>query len=119
MITIYEPTSHGNPSADWFGNTENILIVDDVNLILQQPIKIVAVPVFYDIDYSNFDLVLISDIEFNHISNIQKWIDQKAIRNYCVALGGTENYEAKKNFIYRPWWMFNFASRTGGAMSHS
>jgi hypothetical protein len=64
---------------------------------------------YADIDLSSFELILLSDIEFESISAIQQWIKQNKINNFCLTLGGLRWSEKldPSCMIYRPWWAFN------------
>lgn len=106
MNVVYAPAAAFDVFADWF--TDHAFTPVQT---LTPDIKIACVPLWYDTDYSQFDLVLISDIEFNHIDPVRQWIADKNIKQCLVALGGTEGYVAEGSFIYRPWWMFNLVSK--------
>lgn len=106
MKLVYTPIASFDVFADWFTDAEFV-----ATQLLTPDIKIACVPMWYDMDYSQFDLVLISDIEFNHINPIKQWIASTNIKHCLVALGGTEGYTAKDDFVYRPWWMFNLISK--------
>ena len=82
-------------SKDWFETTQ------DRELALQQPFRVAAVRAFYNqpdifgydpmvakIDVSDFDLVLISDIEYFKHQEIEQWAKQNNIKNYLLAVGG-------------------------------
>jgi hypothetical protein len=82
-------------SKDWFETTQ------DRELALQQPFRVAAVRAFYNqpgifsydpmvakIDVSDFDLVLISDIEYFKHQEIEQWVKQNNIKNYLLAVGG-------------------------------
>lgn len=82
-------------SKDWFETTQ------DRELALQQPFRVAAVRAFYNqpdifgydpivakIDVSDFDLVLISDIEYFKHQEIEQWAEQNNIKNYLLAVGG-------------------------------
>ena len=61
-----------------------------------------------DLDYSQFDLVLISDIESNTVKYIRESLNTRPLKNYLFALGGVSlDYTMTDNMIYRPWWCFN------------
>jgi hypothetical protein len=64
-----------------------------------------------DLDLSKFDLVLISDIEMRTVSTIEDWAKRTGIQRYLVA-AGSQHYHEKlpNNYIYRPWWCYNFMS---------
>jgi len=110
MMQVYAPNS---PLIfdEWFADNPAASSTTDIELALNQPIKIACVSPYYEMDYSPFDLVLISDIEFNHIRPIKEWLANKNIVRYLIALGGLEGYTATGDFIYRPWWMFNLINK--------
>ena len=82
-------------SKDWFDTTQ------DRELALQQPFSVAAVRAFYNqpnifgydpeiakINVSEFDLVLISDIEYFKHQEIEQWAQQNNIKNYLLTVGG-------------------------------
>jgi hypothetical protein len=106
MNLVYTPQASFDVFADWF--SDSTFVATDV---LTPNIKIACVPMWHAMDYSQFDLVLVSDIEFSHISPVKQWLASTNIKHYLVALGGTERYAATGNYVYRPWWMFNLISK--------
>ena len=108
IVQVYAPCN-SLIFAEWF--SDNAIPTADINLALAQSVKIACVSPYYEMDYSPFDLVLISDIEFNHIAPIKEWLASKNIVRYLIALGGLEGYTATGDFIYRPWWMFNLINK--------
>lgn len=120
-MLVFNPKYQIDVFADWLDHESvEIKSTGDIALALQQEIKIAALPYMFDdldefktnpFDYKQFDLLLISDVEFNHIKHVEQWLKEKDIKNYCFALGGVENYQVPANFIYRPWWMFNFINK--------
>ena len=110
MMQVYAPCS---PLIfdEWFADNPAAISTIDIELALNQPVKIACVSPYYEMDYSSFDLVLVSDIEFNHIGPIKEWLASKNIPRYLIALGGLEGYTATGDFIYRPWWMFNLINK--------
>ena len=110
MMQVYAPCS---PLIfdEWFADNLAANSTIDIELALNQPVKIVCVSPYFEMDYSSFDLVLVSDIEFNHIRPINEWLASKNISRYLIALGGLEGYTATGDFIYRPWWMFNLINK--------
>lgn len=85
------------------------------------PIKILCAPVMCtdlenfsytaDVDFSQFDLVLLSDIEYQSHNDIQHWISKRGIKNYLLAIGGYDpSVVLQPNEIYRPWWAFNLVN---------
>lgn len=110
---IFNPKTSFDTARDWG--------IDEAS---EYPIKIATVPALctesYDftyrpemdsIDFSQFDLVLISDIEMRTISSIQEWIQKVGIQRCIVAVGSLHDHEKlPDNFIYRPWWCYNYLS---------
>ena len=92
----------------------------DINEVLSQPYRIAAVPAMFNvpdsfaynetlvnIDWSKFDLVIVSEIETIPIDEIkQRCLEPAGITNYLLALGTFQYDLDYKNIIYRPWWMF-------------
>jgi hypothetical protein len=85
---------------------------------LKSPFSIAAMRVFYDepwifsfepevaqIDVSDFDLVLLSDIEYYSQREIQEWAHRKGIKNYLLAVGGLNQESLASNVVYRPYWV--------------
>ena len=85
MMQVYAPCS---PLIfdEWFADNPAANSTTDIELALNQSIKIACVSPYYEMDYSPFDLVLISDIEFNHIGPIKEWLASKNILIYLIAL---------------------------------
>ena len=81
------------------------------------PIKILCVPAmctknghfaYQEFEFGQYDLVVISDIEYFRQSEIHQWIKENNIKNYVLALGGLHpGTELLSNELYRPWWSFN------------
>ena len=61
------------------------------------------------LDLSQFDLVMISDIEFYSLATITQWIQQQGIQRYILQVGGLAHNETidLTNTVYRPWWVYN------------
>lgn len=89
-----------------------------INVQKQYPGKIICVPAMCtrpghfaennEYDFSQYDLVVISDIEFFKQSEIHQWIAKTGITNYVLALGGLyPDTKLNDNELYRPWWSFN------------
>lgn len=105
-----------NAAWDWGIEDYSQQIVPD------QPFKIAAVPVLYDepgsynyyppmadIDLAQFDLVLLSDIEYTDHQQIYQWIQRKRINAFALAVGGLFGHLPldRGRAVYRPWWMKN------------
>ena len=115
MIKVYTPFAPLDIFGEWFGNSNSYVRCEDQSEVLSQELKIACLPIFFDqnyqVDYKKFDLLLISDIEFNHLRPINEWLNQLQVENYLVAIGGVESYTASGNFVYRPWWTFNLMQK--------
>lgn len=107
--TVYNPNLVINTAIDW--------CIKDKTF----PIRIAALPALCtdtsnfaykeDYDLSEYDLVVISDIEMQTVERIQDWAERKKIKRYVAAVGAKHNHETlPPNFIYRPWWCYNFIS---------
>ena len=94
-------------------------VADDWGLDSQAlyPIKIICVPALctqaghfahQQVNFSDYDLVVISDIEYFRQREIHQWIKEAGIKNYVLALGGLHpETDLLPNELYRPWWSFN------------
>ena len=108
-----------NCADDWFIDPDS---VGTYNEALSAAFKVAAVPVMFNrsndfsyqpgnehIDMSQFDLVLLSDIEYRSIESITDWANQHGIHNWILATGG---YDLNTPFdhdrwVYRAWWIYN------------
>jgi hypothetical protein len=111
---VYNPCVNTvDVAADW-GDFDTTQCRDTA---LNQPFSIAAMRVFYDepwifgfdpviaaVDVSEFDLVLLSDIEYYSQQQIQDWAVRKGIKKYVLALGGLNNETLADNVVYRPYW---------------
>ena len=122
---IYTPDSScPNVIEDWgIGESKT---TTDINSALAQPFSIAAVRVLFNspdvfnydpalsrVDLSEFDLVILSDIEYSQINEIKEWAEKNQIFNYVLALGGlchTEQIDSSC-MVYRPWWVYNHVLR--------
>lgn len=84
---------------DW--GLEVFETTQDRELALQQPFSVAAVRAFYNrpdifsfdpalsnISVAEFDLILISDIEYFKHQDIEQWAVENHIKNYVLAIGG-------------------------------
>lgn len=117
MIKIYNPLITVDCFADWFGviNEEFVRSTDLVE-VLDQDIKIAAVPAFYNqytdsFDHTPFDLLLLTEIENWDVGQVRIWAEEKGIKNYLVAMCSIESPVDRPNEIYRPWWCFNLINK--------
>jgi hypothetical protein len=111
MITsVYAPCSW---TAEEWGidqtsdNPDSAII--SVPVFFNQPHTFCYRPEFLKIDLSNYELVILSDIEYESIANIQQWIAQNKIKRYILSIGGLtdlDNFDSSI-MVYRPWWCYN------------
>jgi hypothetical protein len=126
-IKVFNPTIQIDIFNDWVGfssgNNHEFESTKEICDITDQPIKIACLPVFFDgydyyknnpFDVTQFDLVLLSDVEYNNVDSLTIWIGNLKIKNYLLAIGALENYtatELSKDIVYRPWWSFNIVNK--------
>lgn len=68
-------------------------------------------PRLKELDFSQFDLVLLSDVEFYKITDLKLWAKNNNIKNYKLLIGGYEYGSVlEDNMLYRPWWAFNIVN---------
>ena len=94
----------------------------DVSTVLAEPYKIACVPAMFtrpdnfayrdtwaQLDLSEFDLVIISDIEQERTQYLSQWIDEKRIKKYLIAQGACHESEGinLETTVVRSWWMQN------------
>ena len=113
--------------GDWQGQDFLLLeYTEDLQEALAQPYKIAAVPVGYntpehfsfssalsEIDFSKFDLVILSEIEHLPLDQIiEHTLTAINNPNYLLAVGCFE-FDLPDNIIYRPWWIFRHMDLNG------
>jgi hypothetical protein len=61
------------------------------------------------LDLTQFSLIILSDIEFESVRNIQAWAERNKITNYILATGGqiADDIFDIASMVYRPWWGYN------------
>jgi hypothetical protein len=89
---------------------------------LASPYPIAVLPVMFNephmwcydhtlsqLDLTQFGLIILSDIEFESVRNIQAWAERNKITNYILATGGqiTDDMFDPDSMVYRPWWAYN------------
>ena len=94
----------------------------DLSLVMSAPFRIAAVPVLcsetFEFSYNptaesfpwaDFDLVILTDIEFRRIGEIDAWANKVGIRHYVLAIGGEHMNESANpaTTVWRPWWSYN------------
>jgi hypothetical protein len=117
-LKIYSVNSSIDVARDWGIEAETATAQE----VLAQPFSIACVPACYtqswnfaydsvqaQVDLSRFDLVIVSDIEQERVSQIKTWLVNARIKNYVIALGAHHNSESidYDSMVYRPWWMYN------------
>lgn len=121
IYTLMPPGMAIDVVPDWQGEDyPTFQTTDNLEECLAQPYKVAAVPAMFNhpggyayneflvnIDWSKFDLVLMSDIEyFDEDSILNYTIKRYGIKDYLLAVGGVKTMPTNPNVIYRPWWMF-------------
>lgn len=120
-LKIYNPSWGVNVARDWGLEAVDV----DLSTALQQPYRVACVPVCFTdpnnftytdyikdqvtIDLSQFDLVILSDIEQEKISYTRQWIESSNIKTYIIAVGSIYDSEGMNQSItvLRSWWMYN------------
>ena len=99
-------------AKDWeiqnYSNDSNCAVAA-VPVLCNEPHMFCYRPELHDLDLSRFDLVVLSDIEFESISTIKQWIQKNHIQHCVLALGGKLASETldHETMMYRPWWCYN------------
>jgi len=120
IFTLLPPHSAVNCISDWQGeNFSPFQTTDNLEECLAQPYCVAAVPALFNqpgsysynqtlcsIDWSKFDLVILSDIEYTNTELIQEYAKQAGIKNFLIALGGLTKQISDPDLVYRPWWIF-------------
>lgn len=122
---IYNPCVNSvDVATDWNGLAFDT--TQDIDVALAQPFSIAAMRVFYNephvfsydpeiaqVDVSQFDLVLLSDVEYAQQWEIEAWINKNNIKNYVLALGGRGEHDTPdpKNMLYRPYWVKKYLEK--------
>jgi hypothetical protein len=118
-IKIWSWAHAVNCADDWFFDRD---LCADLDTVLAQPYRIAAVPVMFNephdfayqpaadlVDLSQFDLVLLSDIEYRPREWVEAWIQKNRIQRWALLQGGID---LSKQFdhaqcAYRPWWIYH------------
>lgn len=116
-LPVYAPIWNSMAAQDWELET-----TADLSVVMSAPYRVAAVPVLctesFEFSYNDqamslpwdqFDLVILSDIEFRRIEEIHAWAKKIGIRNYVLAVGGRHVNESldPDRMLWRPWWSFN------------
>jgi hypothetical protein len=120
-LAVYDPCAGTfSVAADWgFTGTQ------DLATVLAQPYRIICVrPCFNEphifgynpnitVDFEQFDLVLVSDIEYTSIQEVETWLARNGVENYLLAQGGqvdTERFRSDR-MVYRYHWASQYTLR--------
>jgi hypothetical protein len=116
-LPVFAPIWNSMAATDW-----GLEPTHDLNIVLSAPYKIATVPVLcsetFEFSYNSeaetlpwakFDLVILSDIEFRQIGEIDAWANKVGIQRYVLAVGGTHTNEILNptTTLWRPWWAYN------------
>jgi hypothetical protein len=120
-LKIYNPCWGVDVARDW--GLEAVEV--DLLTALQQPYRVACVPVCFTdpdnftytdyikdqviVDLSQFNLVILSDIEQEKISYTRQWIESSNIKTCIIAVGSIHDSEGINQSItvLRSWWMYN------------
>lgn len=121
-LKIYNPNWGVDVARDWNLQAQEV----DLKTALTEPYRLICVPACFtdpnnftykyfqqspeEIDFSEFNLVVISDIEQEKYSDIQNWIKSNNIGEYILLIGATHRTELGVNnetTVLRSWWMRN------------
>lgn len=116
-LPIYAPVWNVMAAQDW-----NLKFTHDLSAVMSAPFRIAAVPVLcsetFEFSYNpeaellpwaDFDLVILTDIEFRCTSEIDAWASKVGIQRYILAVGGeyTNKLVDSATTVWRPWWAYN------------
>ena len=108
---LYNPCHGIDVAQDWglFAQRTWPIRIACVQALCTRPGQHSYHPDYEHLDWSDFDLVLISDIEMNTIATIEQWIEEVGIGRCLIAVGGVHDHETldPARHIYRPWWAYN------------
>lgn len=125
---VYDPCANVfSVAADW-----GLQGTQDLDLALAQPFKIVCVRCCFNephifnyysdttVDFDQFDLVLVSDIEYTSIETTKQWLDKNNITNSLLALGGKVDPEQFDSscMVYRYFWASQYTLRDSYVDTH-
>jgi hypothetical protein len=120
-LTVYDPCAGTfSVAADW-----GLAGTQDLAAVLAQPYRIVGVrPCFNEphifgynpnitVNFEQFDLVLVSDIEYTSIREVKAWLARNGVENYLLALGGLVDPDqfCSDRMVYRYYWASQYALR--------
>jgi hypothetical protein len=127
-IPVYTLAKNPRVPLDW-----NLPYTFDLDAVLELDYKIAAVPVFctetssFDFDpvavslpWDRFDLVVLSDIEYFSLEEIDAWAKKIGIQRYVLAIGSKKNKQVltQDNVLWRPWWSYNILNENTYQETH-
>jgi hypothetical protein len=127
-IPVYTLAKNPRVPLDW-----NLSYTSDLDAVLELDYKIAAVPIFctepssFDFDpatvflpWDRFDLVVLSDIEYTSLEEIDAWTKKIGIQRYVLAMGSKKNKQAstQDNVLWRPWWSYNILNNNTYQETH-
>ena len=115
-LLVYSP---GMQAREWGFEYSQMV---DLTTALAQPITVAVLPVYYDrptefsyrpefaeLDVHQFDLVLLTDIEFRPQQELIDWIESQGLSSWLLCVAGlTHNQDLRERVVYRPAWALNF-----------
>jgi hypothetical protein len=120
-LLVYDPCAGTfSVAADW-----GLTGTQDLDTVLAQSYRIVGVrPCFNEphifgynpnitVDFEQFDLVLVSDIEYTSIQEVKTWLARNGVENYLLALGGQVDSDrfCSDHMVYRYHWASQYTLR--------
>lgn len=117
-LKIFDFKKYIDVARDWNIQAESA----DLETVLKQPYRIACVPAMFNcvdnfayssehanLDLSQFDLVVISDIEQESTKDLMEWINSCNIKKYVLAQGSFHESEGVNHAttVVRFWWMQN------------
>jgi hypothetical protein len=120
-LVVYDPCAGTFSVANDWG----LVGTQNIDTVLAQPFRIVCVrPCFnephifsYDpnlkVNFDQFDLVLVSDIEYTSIQETVAWLQRNGIENYLLAQGGQVDTDrfCSDHMVYRYHWASQYTLR--------
>lgn len=120
-LPVYDPCAITfSVATDW-----GLTGTQDLANVLAQPYRIVGVrPCFNEphifgynpnitVDFEQFDLVLVSDIEYTSIQEVKTWLARNGVENYLLAQGGQVDTDrfCSDRMVYRYHWASQYTLR--------
>jgi hypothetical protein len=127
-IPVYTLASNTRVPLDW-----NLSYTSDLDVVLSLDYKIAAVPIFctepssfdfnpvyVSVPWNLFDLVVLSDIEYFSLEEIDAWTKKIGIQKYVLAMGSRKSKQVstQNNVLWRPWWVYNILNENTYQETH-